>query len=165
MASSFNLQLLLVTSTVPPSPEPYPSPQLRATVSAKEEDRPQNVHRIENMETAPIITSTMVPELPNTVSKYADEPVQVPAPDEEMMDVESGEAKATKVESCLWQPSETGPGVEARPNFSSMESEKTSAKAGEWQPVEPVLDAAGPGSEEDLRSITMVDSSPDQARL
>ena len=47
------------------------------------------MQRTENMETVPIITTTTVPELPNTISKYAEEPVQVPAPDEEMVDVES----------------------------------------------------------------------------
>lgn len=135
-------QLLLVTSTIPPSPGPYPGPSVPAPTPelalAKDEDpKPAESPRIDS-------NSDITNEKVATASVAADE---------EMVDTVSTESKEEPMEVDGPQPSGMIIAAEAGSKENEA-SEVVSAGKEEWQ----LVDAADiPATETNEQSAPMVD--------
>ena len=161
-----HLQLLLVTSTIPPSPGPYPGvPSVPAPESAlpapvPAEGTDQNLPaspKAENADSTPDIMSESVDVAVHTDNNIEEPTVSVAA-DEEMADVEGTESKEQTMEVDVPQPSEaTAAGVVLKES-----TEEVSASEQEQPPVDKANTSAAPTASE--TSVPMEDeneSKPD----
>ncbi|KAG0582530.1 hypothetical protein KC19_3G066600 [Ceratodon purpureus] len=159
-------KLLLVTSTIPPSPGPYPGvPSVPAPESAlpapvPAEGTDQNLPaspKAENADSTPDIMSESVDVAVHTDNNIEEPTVSVAA-DEEMADVEGTESKEQTMEVDVPRPSEaTAAGVVLKEY-----TEEVSASEQEQPPVDKANTSAAPTASE--TSVPMEDeneSKPD----
>lgn len=160
---SLHPQLLLVTSTFPPSPGPYPgipsvpAPEpAPALAPAKDADEnPIASPKTEDADPTPDIMSES-----NDVPVQADsreEPTVSVAADEEMADVEAAESKEQTMEVDAPQPSETI----AAGDVLKESTEEVSTSKEEQQPVDEASTVAAPPPEMSAPMEEESESKPD----